>query len=55
MTKNSIDGDNITAGDFLPGFILNEINDRFVGKRHRLLELVDWTGLPMWKNLFETG
>lgn len=55
MTKNSIAGDNITAGDFLPGFILNEINDRFVGKRHRLLELVDWTGLPMWKSLFETG
>ena len=55
MTKNSIDADNITAGDFLPGFILNEINDRFVGKRHRLLELVDWTGLPMWKSLFETG
>lgn len=55
MTKNSIDADNITAGDFLPGFILNEINDRFVGKRHRILELVDWTGLPMWKSLFETG
>lgn len=55
MTKNSIDADNITAGDFLPGFILNEISDRFIGKRHRLLELVDWTGLPMWKNLFETG
>jgi hypothetical protein len=55
MTKNSIDADNISAGDFLPGFILNEINDRFVGKRHRILELVDWTGLPMWKSLFETG
>ena len=55
MTKNGIDADNITAGDFLPGFILNEINDRFVGKRHRILELVDWTGLPMWKSLFETG
>ena len=55
MTKNGIDPDNITAGDFLPGFILNEINDRFVGKRHRILELVDWTGLPMWKSLFETG
>ena len=54
MVSNSIDADNITAGDFLPGFILNEINDRFVGKRHRLLELVDWTGLPMWKSLFET-
>ena len=55
MTKNGIDADNITAGDFLPGFILNEINDRFVGKRHRILELVDWTGLPMWKGLFEIG
>lgn len=55
MTKNGIDADNISAGDFLPGFILNEINDRFVGKRHRILELVDWTGLPMWKSLFETG
>lgn len=55
MTKNSIDADNITSGDFLPGFILNEISDRFIGKRHRLLELVDWTGLPMWKSLFETG
>ncbi len=55
MTKNGIDADNITAGDFLPGFILNEINDRFVGKRHRILELVDWTGLPMWKSIFETG
>lgn len=55
MLKNGIDADNITAGDFLPGFILNEINDRFVGKRHRVLELVDWTGLPLWKSLFETG
>lgn len=55
MTKNSINADNISAGDFLPGFILNEINDRFIGKRHRILELVDWTGLPMWKSLFETG
>jgi len=55
MTKNGIDADNIDAGDFLPGFIINEINDRFVGKRHRILELVDWTGLPMWKSLFETN
>lgn len=53
MVENGIDADNITAGDFLPGFIINEINDRFVGKRHRILELVDWTGLPMWKSLFE--
>lgn len=55
LLQNSIDGDNISAGDFLPGFIINEISDRFIGKRHRLLELVNWTGLPMWKSLFETG
>lgn len=42
------------AGEFLPGFIVNEINDAFTGKRHRLLELVDWTGLPMFKALWET-
>lgn len=40
--------------DFLPGFIVDEINDAFTGKRHRLLELVDWTGLPMFKALWET-
>lgn len=55
MVQNSINSDNISAGDFLPGFIINEISDRFIGKRHRLLELVDWTGLPMWKSLFETS
>lgn len=43
------------VSDFLPGFIVDEINDAFTGKRHRLLELVDWTGLPMFKALWETG
>lgn len=51
--SNNIDDDNIA--DFLPGFMLNEIRDAFVGKRHRLLELVDWTGLPAFKSLWETG
>ena len=51
--KNNIDDDNIA--DFMPAFIVNEINDQFVGKRHRLLELVDWTGLPCFKALWETG
>lgn len=51
--SNNIDDDNID--DFLPGFMLNEIRDAFVGKRHRLLELVDWTGLPTFKALWETG
>lgn len=51
--SNNIDNDNID--DFLPGFMLNEIRDAFVGKRHRILELVDWTGLPTFKALWETG
>lgn len=51
--SNNIDSDNID--DFLPGFMLNEIRDAFVGKRHRILELVDWTGLPTFKSLWETG
>ena len=51
--KNNIDDENIA--DFMPAFIVNEINDQFVGKRHRLLELVDWTGLPCFKALWETG
>lgn len=40
--------------DFVPAFVVNEIKDQFVGKRHRLLELVDWTGLPCFKALYET-
>lgn len=51
--SNNIDDDNIE--DFLPGFMINEIRDAFVGKRHRILELVDWTGLPTFKALWETG
>lgn len=50
---NGIASSNVR--DFLPGFIIDEINDAFSGKRHRLLELVDWTGLPMFKALWETG
>lgn len=55
MVKNNIAEANIEAGDFLPAFVINEINDQFVGRRHRLLELVDWTGLPVFKVLWETG
>lgn len=50
---NGIAEENIK--DFIPEFIVNEIRDQFVGKRHRLLELVDWTGLPCFKALYETG
>lgn len=51
--SNGINENN--ANDFLPAFVVNEINDQFIGKRHRLLELVDWTGLPCFKALWETG
>lgn len=49
---NGISEENIE--DFVPAFVVNEIKDQFVGKRHRLLELVDWTGLPCFKDLYET-
>lgn len=49
---NGIAEENIE--DFVPAFVVNEIKDQFVGKRHRLLELVDWTGLPCFKALYET-
>ena len=45
----------IEPSELLPSAILQEVNDIFVGHRHRLLELVDWTGLPAFKAFFETG
>lgn len=53
--ENSI---TITDGDIsalLPAAVLNEVNDVFVNHRHRLLEVVDWTGLPVFKSFYETG
>lgn len=47
-------GNSVALADFLPGFMLNEINDVYTGNRHRLLELVQWTGLPVYKAFFET-
>jgi hypothetical protein len=52
--KNDINPDSDDLSDFMPPAVLREINDQFVGKRHRLLELVDWTGLPVYKALYET-
>lgn len=46
-------GNAVALADFLPGFMLNEINDVYTGRRHRLLELVQWTGLPVYKAFFE--
>lgn len=52
--KNSA-ATGISPGDaFLPGSMVKAITDGFSGK-HRLLELVDWTGLPMFRALYETG
>ena len=48
--KNAISPDE----SFLPGSMVKAITDGFTGK-HRLLELVDWTGLPMFRALYETG
>jgi len=53
--ENSI---TITDGDIsalLPAAVLNEVNDIFVDHRHRLLEVVEWTGLPVFKAFYETG
>ena len=53
--ENSI---TITDGDIsalLPAAVLKEVNDVFVNHRHRLLEVVDWTGLPVFKAFYETG
>ena len=54
-TKHGIKNDVEALKNLLPGYIVNEINDAFVGRRHRLLELVRWTNLPCYKALFETG
>lgn len=48
-------GSGISPDDaFLPGSMVKAITDGFSGK-HRLLELVDWTGLPMFRALYETA
>lgn len=53
--KNSAVTAGIFPDDaFLPGSMVKAITDAFSGK-HRLLELVDWTGLPMFRALYETG
>lgn len=53
--KNDIEIMGQSLEELMPVSILNEVNDIFVGRRHRLLELVDWTGLPAFKALFETA
>lgn len=53
--KSSITITGGTIEEMLPAAVLKEVNDIFVGHRHRLLELVDWTGLPAFKAFFETG
>lgn len=53
--ENSITIANGDLSDLLPAAVLNEVNDVFVNHRHRLLEVVDWTGLPVFKAMFEGG
>lgn len=53
--ENSITITDSDLSELLPAAVLNEVNDIFVNHRHRLLEVVDWTGLPVFKAFFETG
>lgn len=53
--ENSITIDDGDLSDLLPAAVLNEVNDIFVNHRHRLLEVVDWTGLPVFKAMVEGG
>lgn len=56
LVKNA-DADNYgysTISDWLPAAVLQEVTDTF-SNRHRLLELVTWTGLPVWLSKVETG
>lgn len=52
--KNNTAVGGISPDDaFFPDSMVKAITDGFSGK-HRLLELVDWTGLPMFRALYET-
>ena len=53
--ENGITFTDSDITNLLPAAILQEVNDLFVGHRHRLLELVDWTGLPVFKAFWEGG
>lgn len=53
--ENGITFAGSDMSELLPAAVLNEVNDLFVGHRHRLLELVDWTGLPVFKAFWEAG
>lgn len=50
--NTQIDGFPTPEGTILPGFVVNEITDVYT-TRHPLLQLVDWTGLPVYRALFE--
>jgi len=53
--KNGITFSDSDVTHLLPAAVLQEVNDAFVGRRHRILELVDWTGMKVFKAFYETG
>lgn len=51
--KNAPDPATDAFASFFPAAVVNEITSLFESGRHRLLELVDWTGLPVFMSLNE--
>lgn len=55
VVKNAPNPADDQFASFFPAAVVNEITSMFESGRHRLLELVDWTGLPVFMSLNETG
>lgn len=55
VVKNAPNPADDQFASFFPAAVVNEITSIFESGRHRLLELVDWTGLPVFMSLNETA
>ena len=53
VCTNGPDLESDQFAHFFPAAVVNEITSMFESGRHRLLELVDWTGLPVFMSLNE--
>lgn len=53
VLKNAPNPETDEFASFFPAAVVNEIASIFDSGRHRLLELVDWTGLPVFMSLIE--